>query len=77
MDFLTRSAVGETELIQVCADASHPTTSQRELRWLVEAGKSQVGNNFLDGQFGLSDIGFYREWRLSRQSNYEKIENHP
>jgi len=43
VDFLTRSADGETELIQVCADASHPATALRELRSLVEAGKVFAG----------------------------------
>ena len=39
VDFLARGAGGEAELIQVCADASDPTTAVRELRALVEAGK--------------------------------------
>lgn len=38
VDFLTRDADGEVELIQVCADASDPATAERELRALVEAG---------------------------------------
>ena len=38
VDFLARSAGGEAELFQVCADASDPTTAERELRALMEAG---------------------------------------
>lgn len=38
VDFLARSPGGETELIQVCADASDPATAAREVRALVEAG---------------------------------------
>jgi uncharacterized protein len=38
VDFLARGAGGEAELIQVCADASDPTTAERELRALIEAG---------------------------------------
>ena len=38
VDFMARSADGEAELIQVCADASDPPTAERELRALVEAG---------------------------------------
>lgn len=37
VDFLARSPGGETELIQVCADASDPATAAREMRALVEA----------------------------------------
>ena len=37
VDFLARDAVGDMELIQVCADASDPATADRELRALVEA----------------------------------------
>ena len=39
VDFLARSAAGEIELLQVCADASDPETEERELRALAEAGK--------------------------------------
>ena len=39
VDFLARGAGGETELIQVCADASDPSTAARECRALAEAGK--------------------------------------
>jgi predicted AAA+ superfamily ATPase len=38
VDFLARSPGGDMELIQVCADASDPSTAERELRALVEAG---------------------------------------
>lgn len=38
VDFLARGPKGEAELIQVCADASDPTTAERELRALEEAG---------------------------------------
>ena len=38
VDFLARDAVGDTDLIQVCADASDPATADRELRALLEAG---------------------------------------
>lgn len=38
VDFLARGPEGETELIQVCADASDPDTAKRELRALHEAG---------------------------------------
>ncbi|MGI9301933.1 MAG: ATP-binding protein, partial [Gammaproteobacteria bacterium] len=40
VDFLARGADGESELIQVCADASDPTTAERELRALAEAGNA-------------------------------------
>ena len=39
VDFLARDATGETELIQVCADLSDPTTAARECRALGAAGK--------------------------------------
>jgi predicted AAA+ superfamily ATPase len=39
VDFLVRSAEGDEELIQVCADASDPDTAGRELRALDEAAK--------------------------------------
>ena len=39
VDFLARSATGEMELIQVCADLSDPTTAERESRALTSAGK--------------------------------------
>jgi len=38
VDFLARYPSGDMDLIQVCADAGDPNTSQRELRALVEAG---------------------------------------
>jgi predicted AAA+ superfamily ATPase len=37
VDFLARTASGQAELIQVCADATDPTTHDREVRALVEA----------------------------------------
>lgn len=37
VDFLTRSLSGETELIQVCSDASDPVTADREFRALEAA----------------------------------------
>ena len=37
VDFLARSPHGNTELIQVCADASDPDTASRELRALADA----------------------------------------
>jgi hypothetical protein len=40
VDFLARSPEGGAELIQVCADASDPAVSERELRALVEAGRT-------------------------------------
>lgn len=43
VDFLTRSAAGHVELIQVCADASDPETAERELRALAEAGDTHPG----------------------------------
>jgi predicted AAA+ superfamily ATPase len=43
VDFLVRGAGGEVELIQVCADASDPTTAEREFRALVEAGELYPG----------------------------------
>jgi predicted AAA+ superfamily ATPase len=39
VDFLARSASGETELIQVCANASGPEVLEREMRALEEAGR--------------------------------------
>lgn len=39
VDFLTRSAEGKIELIQVCADATTEATLVRELRALEEAGR--------------------------------------
>lgn len=39
VDFLARDGEGNTELIQVCADASDPDTARRELRALAEAGE--------------------------------------
>lgn len=39
VDFLARYPSGETELIQVCADATASETAERELRALVAAGK--------------------------------------
>ncbi|MBN8219134.1 MAG: ATP-binding protein [Spirochaetes bacterium] len=38
VDFLARGPGGQTELIQICADASDPQTAERELRALVDAG---------------------------------------
>ena len=38
VDFLARYPSGETDLIQVCADAGAPDTAMRELRALEEAG---------------------------------------
>ncbi|MEW6744908.1 MAG: ATP-binding protein [Planctomycetota bacterium] len=38
VDFLARAPTGEMELIQVCADATDPTTAAREMRALDEAG---------------------------------------
>lgn len=43
VDFLSRSPEGETELIQVCADASDPRTATRELRALAAAGNRYAG----------------------------------
>ncbi len=43
VDFLARGPGGETELIQVCADASDPATAERELRALQAAGTTHVG----------------------------------
>ena len=40
VDFLARHPGGEMELIQVCADATGPQTTQRELRALAQAGKA-------------------------------------
>ena len=40
VDFLARSDSGETELIQVCADARDPETAAREIRGLSEAAKA-------------------------------------
>lgn len=39
VDFLARSATGEMDLLQVASDASDPSTAQRELRALEEAGR--------------------------------------
>ena len=39
VDFLTRSATGELELIQVCADLTDPDTAARECRALEAAGR--------------------------------------
>ncbi len=39
VDFLARRTGGETDLIQVCADASDPATAARELRALEEAAR--------------------------------------
>jgi predicted AAA+ superfamily ATPase len=39
VDFLVRHPDGQTELIQVCSDATDPDTAGRELRALVEAGR--------------------------------------
>jgi len=39
VDFLVRSAGGETELIQVCADPTAAAVAERELRALEEAGQ--------------------------------------
>ncbi|MDO9265038.1 MAG: hypothetical protein Q7U02_13805, partial [Desulfosalsimonadaceae bacterium] len=39
VDFLARYPSGETELIQVCADATASETAERELRALAAAGK--------------------------------------
>ena len=39
VDFLARAGDGRRELIQVCADASDPATSARELRALYAAGE--------------------------------------
>ncbi len=39
VDFLVRTATGERELIQVCADATETTTAEREIRALTEAGQ--------------------------------------
>jgi uncharacterized protein len=39
VDFLARGPAGQSELLQVCADASEPATAARELRALVEAGE--------------------------------------
>lgn len=41
VDFLTRSATGEEELIQVSADASQSEVALREIRALKEAGKEK------------------------------------
>ena len=38
VDFLARNAEGESELIQVCAEANDPATAEREFRALAEAG---------------------------------------
>ncbi len=40
VDFLARYPSGETELIQVCANAGAPQTAEREVRSLIEAGAS-------------------------------------
>lgn len=39
VDFLVHGPEGQSELIQVCADASDPATAERELRALAEAGE--------------------------------------
>jgi hypothetical protein len=39
VDFLTRSATGETELLQVASDATEASTLEREVRALEEAGR--------------------------------------
>jgi predicted AAA+ superfamily ATPase len=39
VDFLVRSAAGEPELIQVCADSTAAAVAERELRALAEAGE--------------------------------------
>jgi predicted AAA+ superfamily ATPase len=39
VDFLARRASGEMELLQVASDASEPSTAERELRALEEAGR--------------------------------------
>lgn len=39
VDFLARYPSGETDMIQVCADATAPETAERELRSLLAAGK--------------------------------------
>jgi uncharacterized protein len=39
VDFLARGPAGDTELIQVCVDASDPETAGRELRALTAAGE--------------------------------------
>ena len=39
VDFLARSASGDVELIQVCADLSDPGTAARECRALEAAGR--------------------------------------
>lgn len=43
VDFLARHPDGETELIQVCADASDPATAGRELRSLLESAPIYPG----------------------------------
>ena len=48
VDFLVRTAAGDRELIQVCADASDPATTQRELRGLASAA-----NEFPDATLRL------------------------
>ena len=40
VDFLARHADGTAELIQVCADASDPSTARRELRALADAAEA-------------------------------------
>src|SRR5882724_2030942 len=49
VDFVVRSANGETELIQVCADATEAAVAERELRALEEAGPlfPQAGKRLL------------------------------
>ena len=39
VDFLARYLNGKLELIQVCADLSHPGTAEREIRALEQAGR--------------------------------------
>jgi len=49
VDFLVRSANGETELVQVFADATEAAVAERELRALEEAGPlfPQAGKRLL------------------------------
>jgi predicted AAA+ superfamily ATPase len=39
VDFLARSATGDMELLQVASDATEPSTAERQLRALEEAGR--------------------------------------
>ena len=43
VDFLARSPSGDLELVQVCVDASHPKTAERETRALVETAEQFPG----------------------------------